>query len=336
MVPDDHNHARVTLARAPPDHLSFRTVRRYRCAKETSTSMAFVHQPIITCVVANPTVSVLLAAFRATHLAEAIGSVLAQTMPDFELLVLDDSAMSSGVEEVAASFQDSRLRYFPSERLGVALNHNRGLSRAQAERIAIINHDDVWESTLLAQLVSALDGEPRAVVAFSDYWVIDNSGRIDYAASERSSQKWGRTTLRAGLHDPFGELAIVTQAVSIAQSAVWRRDCVPAIPRWVGDRYDYWLGIELSKTDRGAVYVPERLASFRLHASNLGSDRRLRRRVEIAQFYVQLRREGGLTDFDSQLQARYRAALLDIARWPVHVVRPWRAGGRLTSVRAAH
>ncbi|HEU5003740.1 MAG TPA: glycosyltransferase [Actinomycetota bacterium] len=268
---------------------------------------------------AAPGVSVLLAAYSPTYLRAAIDSVLGQTFADFELLVLDDSPAGE-VAGVVAAIDDARVRYFPSERLGVARNHDRGMRAARGRRLAIINHDDEWCPTLLAELTEALDACTDAVVAFSDHWVIDGGGAIDVAASQASSERWGRAGLRPGLHRPFGGLAIGRRGVPIAQCAVWRRAAVPGIPGWAGDRYDYWLQVRLALSGLGAVYVPERLARFRVHGQNLGSDRGLRRRVESEAFYRRLLCTRGLGEARTEVARAYGAALVALASWPLSLL----------------
>lgn len=264
-----------------------------------------------------PLVSVLLAAYRPTHLREAIESVLVQTFTDLELLILDDSREGCATHDLTASCNDSRIRYFPSEHLGVARNHNRGLLASRGRFVAIINHDDVWEPELLRELTTALIADTSSVVAFSDHIVIDDDGRINPELTERFTEQWGRSRLEPGVHRPFKELATVRQALPIAQAAVWTRSAVPCIPDWAGDRYDYWIGMTLSSSGRGALYVPKRLARFRVHHLNLGGTQPLKRRLEGVNFYRNLLRERNHGSYHEHLRKRYRRAVMDVAKWPV-------------------
>lgn len=279
-----------------------------------------------------PAVSVLLTAYRDTYLGQAIVSVLDQTYRDFELLVLDDSR-TDDILRVIATVCDERVRVFPSQQLGVAANHNRGLHAARGDRIAIINHDDVWFPTLLQELVNALDAHPHAVVAFADHWVIDASGVPDEDRSRRNSEHWGRAGLSPGFHRPFRPLAIEKRGIPIAQCAVWKRGLVDSIPVWAGDRYDYWLQVHLARTGCGAVYVPKQLASFREHEDNLSSTAGLRRRLEGERFFRLLLKEGGLGESRGCVRRCHVESIVHLAKWPGWVIAEvarsvFRQGGR--------
>ena len=75
---------------------------------------------------AAPLISVLIPTFKPkpAFLREAIDSVLAQTEPDFELLLFDDSPSDPVVREVVESYMDPRIRFIDD---GV----NRGISGAR-------------------------------------------------------------------------------------------------------------------------------------------------------------------------------------------------------------
>lgn len=221
-------------------------------------------------------VSVLLATYRpnAAWLKEAIDSVLAQSFPDFELLVLDDEH-SQETLVIVHSYVDDRIAYLRGPGRGPGANHAFGIGKAAAPLLAIINHDDVWERDLLDQLVHAFRSVPDAVLAFSDHAVINESGEVDKARSDMVSRRWGREALRSGVHQPFARIALVEGSVPIALAAVFPRDAVGTLDPRSGQSYDQYLAYILARTGRPAVYVPERLASWRDSSSNLTSNRSL-------------------------------------------------------------
>ena len=95
---------------------------------------------------ASPRVTVIIPTYNwSTVLPYAINSVLAQTMPDFELIVVGD-ACTDDSEQVVASIKDPRVRWI---NLAVNSGHqagpnNRGLQEARGEFIAYVGHDDLW------------------------------------------------------------------------------------------------------------------------------------------------------------------------------------------------
>jgi len=226
------------------------------------------------CRMSSPTVSALLTTYwpRSEWLRQAIESVIAQTFTDFELLVLDNSCLPS-VRGIAESYGDERIQYLQGPGKGPGYNHAFGIAKAVAPLVAIINHDDAWEPTMLERLVEAYRSVPDAVLAFADHSVMDESGVIDPARSDTLSLQWKRTFLAPGVHQPFGEIALVDGSVALAQAAVFCRVIAADLDPRSGQFYDRDLLYRLACTGRPAVYVPERLAVWRESSSSLTSIR---------------------------------------------------------------
>jgi glycosyltransferase involved in cell wall biosynthesis len=107
----------------------------------------------------EPQVSVVLPTYNwATVLPYSIGSVLDQTLSEFELLVVGDCCTDES-EEVVRSFDDPRIEWINlTDRSGhQATPNNEGLHRARSAIVAYISHDDVWLPRHLELLVRAID-----------------------------------------------------------------------------------------------------------------------------------------------------------------------------------
>jgi glycosyltransferase involved in cell wall biosynthesis len=106
----------------------------------------------------RPLVSVVLPTYNWSNvLRHAVHSVLWQTYPHLELLVIGD-ACTDDSEEVVTSFGDPRAKWLnlPVNTGSQALPNNAGLERARGEYIAYQGHDDVWHPKHLATMVSHL------------------------------------------------------------------------------------------------------------------------------------------------------------------------------------
>ncbi len=113
-----------------------------------------------------PLVSVLLAVSNGErYLRAALESVLRQTIPDFELLVVDDGS-TDGTPGILESIGDARLRVLVNaDRQGLAASLNRGLEEARGRYIARLDADDVaFPTRLEQQLQRMVSGSPVAVV----------------------------------------------------------------------------------------------------------------------------------------------------------------------------
>jgi glycosyltransferase involved in cell wall biosynthesis len=125
-----------------------------------------------------PRVTVFVPVYnRAQVLGECLQSVLAQSYPDFELLVIDDGS-SDGSAEVARGLGDPRIRVVVQERnRGIPATRNHGLELAQGEYLAVVDSDDVSDPRRLALQVAWLDAHPE--VAALGSWALrtDASGR---------------------------------------------------------------------------------------------------------------------------------------------------------------
>ena len=112
--------------------------------------------------------------------AQAIGSLLAQTFGDFQLVVCDN-ASTDGTEEICREFarRDARVRYVRNERnLGAAVNFNRTFALCPATPyFKWAAADDMHSPTYLERCVAALDADSSAVLAHSRTTVVDEQGR---------------------------------------------------------------------------------------------------------------------------------------------------------------
>jgi len=117
-----------------------------------------------------PAVSVVLPTWnRAPLLPEVVGSVLAQSLTDFELLVVDDGSSDetpAALGELAA--RDSRVQALRKENGGTASARNAGAAAARAPWIAFLDSDDLWEPEYLASQLACLAAHPEADAVLCD------------------------------------------------------------------------------------------------------------------------------------------------------------------------
>lgn len=115
----------------------------------------------------------------AAFVGEAIESILAQTMGDFELII-SDNASTDRTREICESYaeRDSRIIYIRQPaNAGANANYNRLFAMGRAPLFKWSAHDDVLDPTYLERCVDALERDPTAVLSHSVTTLIDSSGR---------------------------------------------------------------------------------------------------------------------------------------------------------------
>jgi len=124
-------------------------------------------------------VSVIIPSYnRAGFLKEAIGSVLAQTYENFELLVLDNCSQDH-TPDVVASFRDSRIKYLRHHcNIGSTANWTYGVYWARGRYLSILADDDKYRPDFIFRRVQAFTKSANVVAVFSAYVISDANGRI--------------------------------------------------------------------------------------------------------------------------------------------------------------
>ena len=111
-----------------------------------------------------PAVSIILPAYNsARFLDTTLGSIYAQSLQDFEVLVVDDGSTDDTAAIVAQ--QHPQVRLFRQANAGISQARNMGLRHARGRYIAFMDHDDFWHAQKLAQQVRVLDEAPADVGA---------------------------------------------------------------------------------------------------------------------------------------------------------------------------
>ena len=105
------------------------------------------------------TVSVVMPAYNvAAYIGAAIDSVKAQTVADWELLVVDDGSTDATYETVRRlAAGDARIRLLQKSNGGISTARNMALAVSRGDFIAILDSDDIWEPTYLAEQLAVFD-----------------------------------------------------------------------------------------------------------------------------------------------------------------------------------
>jgi hypothetical protein len=123
-----------------------------------------------------PDVSVIMPAHNAARtLAEAMESVLGQTMASWELIVVDDGSVDA-TAEVVAGFDDPRIRYMRQAKAGVSGARNAGIATARGTYLAFLDADDAYHPEKLGVQMAFLNEQPDVGLTYVSRIETDRHG----------------------------------------------------------------------------------------------------------------------------------------------------------------
>jgi len=194
------------------------------------------------------------------YLAKAIDSVLAQTYPDFELVIVDDGSTDGSakiLEKYAAA--DKRIRVLYNERnMGIVFTRNRSFSESDSEYIAILDHDDIALPDRLKKQMDFLDSHREFGMVGSWVEQIDENDKPNGII-----WKYDVDT------DKISSLMLFSNY--FAQSAVTiRKKALPVIPYRqdyiYAEDYDLWTRM----AEKWKVWnLPKILVKYRVHTAGI-------------------------------------------------------------------
>lgn len=130
-------------------------------------------------------VSVTMPAYNAdAYIAQAIGSVLAQTYRLWELIIVDDGS-SDRTAEIAGGYDDPRIRLVRQANGGEAAARNTALKHMQGEYLAFLDADDLYLPDHLELTAGYLSSHPDADGVYTDGYYVNQSGKKLQTLSSR-------------------------------------------------------------------------------------------------------------------------------------------------------
>jgi glycosyltransferase involved in cell wall biosynthesis len=249
-------------------------------------------------------ISVVIPCYNAARfLAETLRSVLAQTRPPFEVIVVDDGSVDESAA-VAKRF-GAPVRVIRQPNQGESAARNRGIDGATGEWVAFLDADDVWAPEKLARQWAAVQGRPEIVCCHSGFYLFGAQTGTPPAPDDVTNKSYEVESL------------LLTPLVNTSTALV-RRDLPTHFPIWTQYAEDMLYFTELS-LHGGFAYVADALAGYRMHAAQQtkrkdSSVQNLQSRLR----WLELNTERLGAERAHALNALIRKQLLewiDLARW---------------------
>lgn len=208
-----------------------------------------------------PRATVVVPCFNSLRwLPQTLESILAQSCPDFEVVLVDDGG-SDDLAGWAERLGDPRVRVVRQENAGVSAARNRGVAEASGELVAFCDSDDLWEPDTLEVLVRRFDEDPAVGLVYGWYDVIDAEGE---PTGRRSAYDW---------EGDIWERLVTANAIPMSAALVPRRVFLELggfrvnRDRFPIDVEDWELWLRLADSYRVAV-VKRYLLHHRRHDTN--------------------------------------------------------------------
>jgi teichuronic acid biosynthesis glycosyltransferase TuaG len=199
-------------------------------------------------------------------LRESVESVLTQTVPELELIVVDN-ASTLPVRELLADVRDPRLRLVRLPvNLGTAGARNAALRRARAPLVSQLDSDDQWEPDYLEHVLPCFE-DPAVGLAYSNTHIIGHpTGHDDYIGDP-------------SVHPMHDFPKIAEQNPIPCPTATIRVDAARAVggysvTQWMVE--DYLMYLRLARAGWRFAYVHRQLARYRWPSATSGLSGRKR------------------------------------------------------------
>lgn len=212
-----------------------------------------------------PLVSVVVPTYnRLSLLRETIGSILAQAIPELEIIVADD-ASTDGTEEYFLQNRIPGVTYLrnPSRCGIVAVNRNRAIQQARGTYIAFCDDDDIWITGKLGKQIKIMQADPAVALCYTNAFLFTSNSdpRTDWLFKTKVHAHHFKALMR-GCMIPNSSVLI-------------RRDILEQVGYLNEDRTlvaveDYELWLRIAHKFR-IHYIDEPLILYRMHNGNISS-----------------------------------------------------------------
>lgn len=113
---------------------------------------------------------------KAPYVAKAIGSVLAQTFTDYELVIVDDGSKDDSANMAAQIIEGhENCRLVRQENAGVSMARNNGVALSHGDYLCFLDADDWWETEFLEEMDKLITEFPEAGIYSTNYTIVNEA-----------------------------------------------------------------------------------------------------------------------------------------------------------------
>jgi glycosyltransferase involved in cell wall biosynthesis len=219
-----------------------------------------------------PAVSVVIPSYNhAAFIAEAVNSVLNQSLRDLELIVVDDGSTDTSLS-VLAGFSDPRLKIISQANQGAHAAINRGLREASGKYLAILNSDDAYHPRRLEKAINVLEADSQVGLVGTFIEIVDTEGKtLGVKHSYQDCSPWLLETPEESFRavDDLRAALLTENYWATTSNYVFPRSWFERIGEFLPLRYahDWDFALRMARVAR-LVMLPEVLMRYRVHEKN--------------------------------------------------------------------
>jgi len=220
----------------------------------------------------QPTIDVIVPVYNGEkYIAEALGSITAQTCPPRTIIVVDDGSTDATVDIImqARSGSGIEIKYLKTPNSGLSSARNHGLKASTAEYVAFLDADDVWLPDKLSEQIRIFKNSPfrQLGVVYCDYALIDENGNEAAGVPIHPDNEIRGEVFMKLLGGNFisGSCSAALVRRECFSEAGYFDEALSAVEDW-----DMWLRIaKMFQFD----YADKALVKIRLHACSMQKNR---------------------------------------------------------------
>jgi glycosyltransferase involved in cell wall biosynthesis len=215
----------------------------------------------------QPLVSIIIPAYNvAGYIGEALDSVLAQSLGDFEAIIVDDGSPDrAALKSVLASYSDPRFRYIQKANGGPSSARNAGIAAARGEWVAFLDGDDAWLPNYLGSQLALLGRESDAAAAFPDGFIFGDTPFNGRRLSAIGKHELGPVTLT----EVLAGRSNLNYCCTVKRAAIERIGGFDESLKGTED-HDFYLRLLLA--GERIIVNPEPLFRYRRRCDSLSAD----------------------------------------------------------------
>lgn len=248
------------------------------------------------------------------YISAAIDSVLRQTRPVDEIILIDDGSIDAGFHVASELLRsDSRAHLCSQVNSGAHVAINRAIESSNSEYVAVLNSDDVFFPEKIAKSEAVFRARPNIDLLIGGVEIIDESG---LAVSNGSTIDWLDRAHRFFNDTGFIGLSLLHENFAVTTSnMVFRKELWKSNSGFQALRYCHDLDFLMTSQRNGYIhYDSAKYISYRVHKTNTIKDSLSKIRVEIAAVLANAFRECGHALTDGVISAKTIVALYELVK----------------------